>query len=494
MPNTSHHTDQSRIGFHYFPDQDHYRESDLRAWLPELKSLGAGWLLLEASAERAIPEVFIRGLVSQDIEPVLHFKPPLTEESKPADLVENLTLLFESYAHWGAKYVIIFDKPNTRSSWPAAAWAQASLVERFLDHYLPLAEAAFQSGLTPIFPPLVPGGDYWDTAFLREALQAIDRRGYRFLLDDLVLSAVAKPGTKPLNWGAGGPERWPKSRPYYTPEHSEDQRGFRIFDWYLRIAEAVTGADARVILVQVGSPLTAEDTGGEPAHAYRKDLLRTLTIAQALAPTIRLARIPYTEPLDAVPNQVIACCFWLLAAGNRTEHAAAAWYQPDGTTQPYVGALRQWLAEGNPSKESKRPAAQPKNYQPAGEKVNQVARASRAQIPEPAETSLPAKEDTSRINSVNGQAAHPIRHYLLLPAYEWGIADWHLDVIRPFVKKHQPTIGFSVQEAKFAQKVTIVGGSEAFSEDKLDLLRAAGCAIERIQGDGTSIATQLATT
>ena len=29
----------NRIGFHYFPDTAHYRESDLRAWVPELQAL-----------------------------------------------------------------------------------------------------------------------------------------------------------------------------------------------------------------------------------------------------------------------------------------------------------------------------------------------------------------------------------------------------------------------------------------------------------------------
>ena len=37
----------NRIGFHYFPDQNHYRESDLYTWLPELKTLGATWLILD---------------------------------------------------------------------------------------------------------------------------------------------------------------------------------------------------------------------------------------------------------------------------------------------------------------------------------------------------------------------------------------------------------------------------------------------------------------
>ena len=66
--------------------------------------------------------------------------------------------------------MVLFDRPNLRANWPAAAWAQSNLVERFLDVFQPLALAAVQAGLIPVFPPLEPGGDYWDTAFLRSCL------------------------------------------------------------------------------------------------------------------------------------------------------------------------------------------------------------------------------------------------------------------------------------------------------------------------------------
>jgi hypothetical protein len=84
-----------------------------------------------------------------------------------------------------------------------------------------------------------------------------------------------------------------------------------------------------------------------------------------------------------------------------------------------------------------------------------------------------------------------LAHYLLLPTYEWGVADWHLDVIRPFVKKYQPTIGFSLKEASLAEQVTVIGNTQVFSDSDLDQLRSNGCRVERISGDGTSIATQL---
>ena len=87
---------------------------------------------------------------------------------------------------------------------------------------------------------------------------------------------------------------------------------------------------------------------------------------------------------------------------------------------------------------------------------------------------------------------HPIDHYLLLPVYEWGIADFHLEVTRPFIQKYHPTIGFSVNEAAYARRITVIGGVETFSEELLENFRQSGSIVERISGDGTSIATQLA--
>ena len=71
------------------------------------------------------------------------------------------------------------------------------------------------------------------------------------------------------------------------------------------------------------------------------------------------------------------------------------------------------------------------------------------------------------------------------------MVEWHLDVIRPYLLRHHPTLGFSLAEAALAKRVTILGGEQIFPEDELDKLRHAGCEVERVTGDGTSIATQM---
>jgi hypothetical protein len=48
-----------------------------------------------------------------------------------------------------------------------------------------------------------------------------------------------------------------------------------------------------------------------------------------------------------------------------------------------------------------------------------------------------------------------------------------------------------MQEASTSEKVTIVGGEQSFPLEEVEKLRAVGCLVEQVSGDGTSIATQL---
>jgi hypothetical protein len=388
------------------------------------------------------------GLLSHGIEPVLQFDLPL--QTPPP--VKNLNFLFETYARWGIHYIILFNRPNSRAAWSPNAWAQSDLVERFLDRFIPLAESACQSGLTPVFSPLTPGGDYWDTSFLRIALQAFERRGHYHLIDHLALAAYAEAGDRPLNWGCGGPERWPDSRPYATPASGQDQRGFRIFDWYIAISQAVIGEARPVLLLGMrsGNSSNAKNNIGRDAH-----LRRNLAMAQALAAgslprTFAQIKIAQEEPLEPLPSEVLAGHFWLLASSSGSSYLDCVWYQPDGSPQPEVRALRQLASSFT---------------HPIG---------------------------TSRKSTQYSGRYPVIQHYLLLPSFDWGVTDWYLQAARPFIRRHLPTVGFSLTEAALATRVTVVGGPQFFSDEELSILRASGCIVERINGDGMSIATQLA--
>jgi hypothetical protein len=459
-----------RIGFHYFPDTRHYRQRDLETWLPELCNLGASWVTLLAEAERAIPEAFLGGLLAASIQPVLHFVFQQAQvPAKPADLpyeVGSLRLLLSNYARWGLQYVCFFDRPNIRSHWPAPVWAQTDLVERFLDQFIPLAELTLEEGLTPVFPPLEPGGDYWDLAFLRTALKAMQRRGCLHMLDSLVLGAYGFiDNGRPLDWGAGGPQRWPGAKPYQTPEGLQDQRGLYIVDWYEDVVQHELGKHLPVILLRGGARLPAR----HGVDVSQPDLLaharQNLAVARLMAGD-QEADLHF-EPLSA---DVLTCNFWLLAAEKSKAGAAQAWFRPNGEPLPAVNALRQWIAYrkrgGAPEERGREPS---------------IPVAQSDAHPKDVQDRLPAIEKPV--------LRHPIQHYILLPLYAWGAADWDMVAIQPLLQDSHPTVGFSLAEARLAKRVTVVGGEGAISMEALEMLRGAGCQVERILEDGTLIAT-----
>jgi hypothetical protein len=343
MPTLPTPLNNTRLGFHYFPDLDHYTDRDLRTWLPKLHDLGGSWITLIAPPDRAIPEPFLRGLLAENIEPVLHF--PLSFESFPT--ARDLAFLFDNYSRWGVHYVVLFDRPNSRLVWPTSSWAQTHLVERFLDHYIPLAEIALHTGLIPVFPPLEPGGDYWDTAFLRAALESLQRRGQPKLIDNLVIGVYALAGERPLNWGSGGPERWPNVRPYYTPSGEEDQLGFHIFDWYLAISKAVLGTASPLLLFKSGSRPIKNQMAGFNNMDSNTHVLRNLAIAKSLIGSTQPKKLSYLDKstlgaLAPIPSQVLGCHFWLLSSSSQSIQLPHAWYKPNGDKLAIVDALHNW--------------------------------------------------------------------------------------------------------------------------------------------------------
>lgn len=323
MPETT--IDTSRLGIHYFADNDHYQPADLQRWLPRLRQLGLEWITLRGPDHVAIPQDLIEGLVKAGIQPIVHL--PLSLESPPA--AGELAAILRAYATWGVSHVVFFDRPNQRSAWPSVGWTQRGLVERFLEVFLPLASAAIEAGLAPVFPPLEPGGDYWDTAFLRAALEELAARGENQILEKLAIGAYAWTNGRPLDWGAGGPESWPATLPYITPEGSQDQRGFRIFDWYNTISRAALGRELEILILAAGEHATGQ---ASDAHVNLVD-----DIAQTMS-------LPAGERYH-VPANVLACNFWLLSANERQAQACGAWFNEDGSATSIAQA---WLGSSQP--------------------------------------------------------------------------------------------------------------------------------------------------
>ena len=309
---------RSRLGFSYYPDDRHYTLADSEAWLPILTGLEAGWLVLRAEVERAVPEAFLKAVLDAGVEPVVHIPARIGSLSE-ADVAPLLT----SYARWGLRYVVLFDRPNLRARWEASEWSRGGLVERFLDRSLPLLRAAQGAGLAPIFPPLEPGGDYWDTAFLEAALTSLVRRGEQALLEHLHLGMYVWTYDRPLTWGAGGPLAWPETRPYFTPQASQDQRGFRIFDWYAGIARRALEHDLPMLVLGGGAVPPRGNSGllGDSFGEQNAEIARLLLSGE-------------------VPDAVMNFAFSNLTADPSSAEAHAAWFDAPDAPRPWVEAYR----------------------------------------------------------------------------------------------------------------------------------------------------------
>ncbi len=508
---------RTRLGVNYLADTLHYGVQDAQHWATELINLGAQWILLQAPTERAIPETFLMPFIDAGINPVLHFNLP----NDALKFGEGYQVLFNHYARLGVKYAIFYDLPNVRQNWTASVWAQEDLVERFLDQFLPLAELALYEGLTPVFPALEPGGDYWDLAFLRAALKNLQRRGNQRLLDSLVLAINAQAGNRPLDWGAGGLDRWPGVRPYQNQPGMQDQRGFRTFDWYMDICYQELGKSLPFFLLRTGSQPGDQQEADFPMVDQQASIDRNLSI-------IRWLHHSHETPdlSEKAPDEIIAC-FFDLNKKNQLPVENKLFAQQ----QPFVDELRRWAAAYRgqlltPVAVAREVKSQSENKQKSGllhsaARIDQdprgfaVEASSCGDDPQPAQAQLSSKKltphsadglsiQTSEVEEAGavgrtvcqsmGQVETEIQppsisHYVLLPLYAWGAAEWDLELIAPLIQEGHPTIGFSLTEAGMADHVTVVGGKDVYSDQALDSLRRAGCVVERMLPDGTLVAT-----
>jgi hypothetical protein len=112
---------------------------------------------------------------------------------------------------------------------------------------------------------------------------------------------------------------------------------------------------------------------------------------------------------------------------------------------------------------------------------------ARAQASTPSSPAPPANSSDAPARTEIDQPL--ISHYILLPLYAWGAADWDFELISPLLRDSHPTVGFSLNEASRAERVTVVGGPGVFTDEALALLRSSGCTIDRLTENGTLIAS-----
>lgn len=413
---------QQTLGFTYFSAPEFLIKNRIETWFPILKELGSKQLIIEASFDRAIPEDVFQTAYANNQEVIIHF----TDELPLARKFNDVAILLDTYAKWGVKYIILGAKPNCKSGWSISGWRNDNLVDHFLDRFIPLADYIEKLGLTPVFPPLQPGGDYWDTAFLEMAIRGLKRRQMSSLLGKLCLASFGYTFNRSLTWGSGGPESWPSAQPYATPEGQEDQLGFNNYEWMQAIVERSTGRRPAVLIMDAGNPAGDFSLAGSDTAIERLQL-----IIEACAGSEADAELT----LPQLDGSILAVAFDLDTLSMLLDGGLSL----ESLHSIFTSNIEKVISSGNKS--------------PQNEK--------------------------------------PIAHYLLLPAHETGVSDVVLKKVRPVIKQYSPTIGFSIEEAKLAKKVTIFPDPVIFTDAKISTLRAAGCAVEILPQSGIEIATLL---
>ncbi|MBI3733548.1 MAG: SpoIID/LytB domain-containing protein [Chloroflexi bacterium] len=303
------------IGFHYFPDMGHYRHEDFSRWMPILKSLGVSWLTLLAPLDQPIAETFVKGLQDGGVEPLIRiYSPGITPLDQTA-----LGQLAQTYARWGAHYLTVYDQPNLAESW--TGFKMEALPDRFMGLLLPcLNTLAAVEGIIPVFTPLACPGNYWDTEFLRTCLDLIVLRGRKALFERLAVGMHNFAANRPLGWGRGGPSQWPQAKPYHTPPGSEDQTGFRLFEWYDALIRARVGRSLPLLACANGSRYDSNE-----AHEFPR-VDETLHAARHGEMTRALMN-------RGAPDYVFNNAFWLLSADDESPYTGDRWFYPDGSAR-----------------------------------------------------------------------------------------------------------------------------------------------------------------
>jgi hypothetical protein len=314
------------FGFHYFPDTQHYSPHDIKRWVPELKSMGASWLVVLSRLEGPIPEFMVKELIASEIEPIVRVATPAVEPIDRPILTELLSI----YGGWGVHYVEVFGEPNLASRWRLQDWCRPSLVERFVELLVPCLEEMDAAGLFPVFPALRPHGSYWDLSFLQSALQLLTSEIDASLMEKMVVGMHNHAWDKPLSWGQGGQERWPAARPYYSPPECQDHIGFNLFEWYNEIIRTTVGSSLGLICMGSGaagdpSCVVAAGSADEKRHADR---------------SVAIARMMMD---GTIPEYVLNHTFWLLATDEGDPCRVHAWYGADGAETPAVTAVKGML-------------------------------------------------------------------------------------------------------------------------------------------------------
>jgi len=413
----------NRLGFHYFPDDAHYSDKHIAQWLPILIKMKVGWLLLNSPLTHAIPEDFIRQLTAEKINPIIDLQQSLNAEPD----WHALDLLLSVYGKWGVRYALLDRDANMRSSWGNRRWGDPSLVNNYAHRFCHFAEMSLERSILPILGPLMPGGDFWDTAFMHTLLEHILEIASQSILKNISIAAYGWSFNHSLDWGKGGPTAWPYAGPFVKPTaENQNQQGFRSYEWLNATVQSVFGKSLPIFILEAGIPSRCPQNENQPP-----DLASQLVILELLQHRNVYDPIDGSNLLAPIPPYVKCGCFFVLSSSNNP-WSAYRWFEEDGQPLPVVKAFlaHKGLLE---------------NKQP---------------------------ENEATINKLNLNFKY--RRYLLILQELMNTAADIQEALHPYLETHHPKVGFSPQEATQAAFITVITPHGIADSALLEMLKANG--------------------
>jgi hypothetical protein len=310
----------NKLGFHYFLDDERFNKEDAHLWIKKLNEINAKWLVVNNPNKRAIPEEFIKSFLGSGIDLIVNFNQQLNSQNSQS----NIRTLLDVYGKWGLKFACLFEKPNLLSSWGEIEWNKQNIVEIHLNKFIQFAKICIENNIKPIFSPLFPGGDYWDLAFLEESLKTLASTASPNVLNNIILSAFGWTHGHSIEWGSGGKKKWINSKPFKVSQNSQDQKGFRTYEWYLEISKKVLGRKLPIFIFEAGKNNSKESEDQISASDKLPIIPNLLSGANIYDPE---------EPshlLSPLPNEVLGCALFILSANSNGNYSPYRWFKSNG--------------------------------------------------------------------------------------------------------------------------------------------------------------------
>jgi len=272
-------------------------------FVAEAQRMGVKWVtFLNDGATTADNDYLVSKLVGAGIEPIMRVYSPTI-----APLTGDIEGMVRHYKAMGVSYFQPFNEPNLNCENPDGRVS----VDRYLDVWVPAAQAIVRGGGLPGFGSMAPGGDYDDQKFLQASLDGLKSRGQLGALDNSWLSMHN-----------------------YTWNHPIADRGdgdgffkFRAYDAMVRQA---LGRDLPIIGTEGGTFEGQQEDPKMPA------------VTAAMAANWTRDSFQYLR--DKREPWLLASSVWTIAdiagGGSDDRFEAQALFKADGRTSSVVGALQ----------------------------------------------------------------------------------------------------------------------------------------------------------